>query len=148
MIVVQPALRGQPPGYTVVPGGTSASAPLVAGAAALIRARFPQLKAPDVIQRLIRTADDAGPPGRDEQYGFGRLNLVRALTADVPAATANPLGEPTPSTSPVVAADRRLRAGNVITAAAVASGGCLLATLIAAGVVAFVVLRRRRTRPG
>ena len=35
-------------------------------------------------------ATDAGPPGRDESYGYGRLNIVKALTADVtplPSAT-------------------------------------------------------------
>jgi len=82
---------GKQGGYQHVSGGTSASAPIVAGVAALIRAKFPQLHAADVINRLIRTADDAGPPGRDPQYGFGIVNPVRALTADVPPVSANPL---------------------------------------------------------
>jgi hypothetical protein len=37
-----------------------------------------------VIRRLTVTADDAGPPGRDVEYGYGILNIVRALTEEVP----------------------------------------------------------------
>jgi len=64
--------------------GTSDSAAIVSGAAALIRAEFPDLSAKDVIHRLTATADDIGPVGRDDECGFGRLNIVKALTADVP----------------------------------------------------------------
>ncbi|SCL35795.1 type VII secretion-associated serine protease mycosin [Micromonospora pallida] len=78
-------------GYVTV-DGTSAAAPLVAGAAALIRSRYPQASAADVVNRLVSTARDVGPPGRDDRYGFGRLDLVRALTAEVPSADVNPLG--------------------------------------------------------
>ncbi|MEU4569664.1 type VII secretion-associated serine protease mycosin [Micromonospora sp. NPDC023956] len=78
-------------GYVTV-DGTSAAAPLVAGAAALVRARYPEASAAEVVNRLVSTARDAGPPGRDDRYGFGRLDLVRALTADVPPVDANPLG--------------------------------------------------------
>jgi len=75
--------------------GTSGSTAIVSGAAALVRAKYPNLKAPDVINRLIRTADDAGPAGRDPEYGFGRLDILRAVTADVPHVSANPLGAST-----------------------------------------------------
>ncbi|WP_157441667.1 type VII secretion-associated serine protease mycosin [Actinoplanes awajinensis] len=128
-------------GYVLAPGGTSGAAPMVAGAAALIRSRYPELKAPDVINRLISTATDAGPKGRDDQYGFGRLDLVKALTAKVPAVTANPLGDPTPTTEPQAAepesqADAWLRQVLTITAAALAG------LLVVAGSL-FLFLRRR-----
>jgi subtilisin family serine protease len=67
--------------------GTSNSTAIIAGAAALVRAKFPTLSAAEVIHRLTATADDKGPPGRDDQYGFGIVNLVKALTADVPPLT-------------------------------------------------------------
>jgi subtilisin family serine protease len=67
--------------------GSSNSTALVAGAAALIRSKYPDLSAPDVVHRLTATATDKGPPGRDDQYGYGVLNLVAALTADVAPAT-------------------------------------------------------------
>ncbi|HEX6970447.1 MAG TPA: type VII secretion-associated serine protease mycosin [Micromonosporaceae bacterium] len=73
--------------------GTSGATAIIAGAAALVRARFPDLSAAEVVHRLTATAIDKGPPGRDEQYGYGVIDLVAALTADVPPM-------PTPSASP------------------------------------------------
>jgi type VII secretion-associated serine protease mycosin len=71
--------------------GTSDATAIVSGVVALIRAKFPDLDAANVINRLIRTADDKGPPGRDPRYGFGIVNPVRALIAEVPSIDRNPL---------------------------------------------------------
>ncbi|WP_051708676.1 type VII secretion-associated serine protease mycosin [Micromonospora parva] len=71
--------------------GTSDSAAIVSGVAALVRSKYPDLSAANVINRIIQTARDAGPAGRDPQYGFGRIDPVAALTADVPAVSQNPL---------------------------------------------------------
>jgi subtilisin family serine protease len=76
-------------GYSVA-SGTSDSTAIAAGAAALVRARYPNLSATEVIHRLTATATDKGPPGRDDEYGHGIVNLVAALTADVPPLTASP----------------------------------------------------------
>jgi membrane-anchored mycosin MYCP len=137
-------------GYGLVPGGTSASAPIVAGAAALVRSKYPQLHAADVINRLIATADDAGAAGRDPQYGFGRLNLLRALRADVPSVAANPLGEPKARADvPEPAVNRAAaRRGTLITVLTVGAGLALLVLLAAVAVVVVVVRRgRRRATP-
>ncbi|WFE42565.1 S8 family serine peptidase [Micromonospora sp. WMMD998] len=76
--------------------GTSSATAIVAGAAALIRSKYPDLPAEEVAHRLTATAIDKGPPGRDDQYGYGVIDLVAALTADVP-----PLGfESTGVTAP------------------------------------------------
>jgi type VII secretion-associated serine protease mycosin len=74
--------------------GTSDATAIVAGAAALVRAKFPNLSATEVIHRLTATAIDKGPQGRDDQYGYGIVNLVGALTADVPPL--QPSKSPTP----------------------------------------------------
>jgi subtilisin family serine protease len=66
--------------------GTSHAAAIVSGIAALIRARFPDLSATAVVDLLTTTAKDAGPPGRDPQYGYGVVDPVAALTATVPEA--------------------------------------------------------------
>lgn len=71
--------------------GTSASSAIVSGIAALIRAKYPNMSAANVINRMIRTADDAGPSGRDPQYGYGKVNALKALTQDVPEVKSNPL---------------------------------------------------------
>jgi type VII secretion-associated serine protease mycosin len=71
--------------------GTSPAAAITSGVVALIRAKFPQLNAANVINRLIATARDNGNPGRDPVFGFGTIRPVQALTADVPPVSANPL---------------------------------------------------------
>ncbi|NES12421.1 MULTISPECIES: type VII secretion-associated serine protease mycosin [Micromonospora] len=71
--------------------GTSDATAIVSGIAALIRSKYPDLDAPNVINRIVRTARDVGPPGRDPQYGFGRVDPIAALTANVPKVSANPL---------------------------------------------------------
>ena len=55
--------------------GTSASTPHVAGAAALVLSRFPNLKAPEVMAFLTSSVVDMGPSGPDAAYGHGRLQL-------------------------------------------------------------------------
>jgi type VII secretion-associated serine protease mycosin len=82
-------------GYAENSFGTSDATALVAGVAALVKAKFPDLKGPEIYHRLIATADDKGAPGRDPEYGYGIVNPVQALTADVAPATASA----TPATS-------------------------------------------------
>jgi serine protease len=72
--------------------GTSYAAAIVSGVAALVRARFPELNAASVIQRLISTARRPAGAGRDPHYGFGIVDPVRALTESVPVVGDNPLG--------------------------------------------------------
>ncbi|GAB3945999.1 hypothetical protein GCM10027614_38690 [Micromonospora vulcania] len=69
--------------------GTSDATAIVAGAAALIRSKYPHLPASEVAHRLTATAVDKGPPGRDDEYGYGVIDLVAALTADVPRWGSN-----------------------------------------------------------
>jgi type VII secretion-associated serine protease mycosin len=71
--------------------GTSFSSALVAASAALIRSRWPEASAGEVVHRLVATARDLGEPGRDPRYGYGALDPVAALTAEVPPVRANPL---------------------------------------------------------
>ncbi|MEV4535456.1 S8 family serine peptidase [Asanoa sp. NPDC049518] len=72
--------------------GTSQAAAITSGVVALIRSRFPDLDAANVVNRLVKTATDKGDKGRDSLYGFGIVDPVRALTADIPRVDANPLG--------------------------------------------------------
>lgn len=63
--------------------GTSFATPYVAGLAALVRARFPELSAQQVIDRIKRTAHAPGV-GRDDRIGHGLIDPVAALTAPLP----------------------------------------------------------------
>jgi thermitase len=58
--------------------GTSMATPQVAGVAAIIRTTHPDFTAEQARAKLDASVDDLGPPGRDPQYGFGRVNLLKA----------------------------------------------------------------------
>ena len=60
--------------------GTSMSAPLVAGGAALVRQAFPYMTARQVIEVVLTTATDLGDPSF---YGHGLLNLGRAVKGPI-----------------------------------------------------------------
>lgn len=77
--------------------GTSDSSAIVAGVAALVRSKYPNLTATEVIHRMTATAIDKGDPGRDKEYGYGIVNPVAALTADVPPLSASPSISPAPT---------------------------------------------------
>jgi membrane-anchored mycosin MYCP len=62
--------------------GTSFAAPYVAGLAALVRERFSNLTARQVIRRIEQTAQHtAGPGGRSAELGYGMIDPIAALTA-------------------------------------------------------------------
>lgn len=65
--------------------GTSMACPYVSGLAALVRAVNPGLKAADVRTRIEKSTDDLGPSGFDDKYGFGRVNVAKALQASLVA---------------------------------------------------------------
>ncbi|MBT2485249.1 MULTISPECIES: S8 family serine peptidase [unclassified Microbacterium] len=76
-------------------GGTSGAAPIVAGVAALIRSAHPELKAIDVINRIIKTAipvQDAVKP-QDPLYGYGLVDAEAAIAADIAPVDKNPMGD-------------------------------------------------------
>ena len=55
--------------------GTSAAAPHVAGAAALILSANPELTVSELRNKLFEATVDMGSPGKDNIYGHGRLDL-------------------------------------------------------------------------
>lgn len=78
--------------YSCVPGnsygyrnGTSMSVPLVSGLAALHLYKNPSWTNTQVVNQIINTADDLGTAGRDDYFGFGKINVARALDQLKPA---------------------------------------------------------------
>jgi type VII secretion-associated serine protease mycosin len=135
--------------------GTSDATAIVSGIAALIRSKYPDLSAPNVINRIIRTARDAGPPGRDPQFGFGRIDPVAALTAKVPAVSANPLleGAPASPAPPQAAEDDDFdvtnygdRGGPTDQQVMVIGIGIAVVLLVLVALVIFLIWNRRRYR--
>jgi subtilisin family serine protease len=78
--------------------GTSMAAPHVSGALAVLLSSG--LSPRDAVERLLATATDLGPPGRDSSYGYGRIDLGRAM-GPAPAATTTPTTAP-PTTQSTV----------------------------------------------
>ena len=68
--------------------GTSMAAPMVSGAAAVVKGAYPNLTARQVVDILLRSATDLGAPGTDPVYGHGLLNLARALQPIGPTRAA------------------------------------------------------------
>ncbi|SEF80128.1 type VII secretion-associated serine protease mycosin [Nonomuraea solani] len=127
-------------GYRTGLDGTSFAAPFVAGVAALVRARHPDLDHWQVKRRLERTAEGGGASGT----GAGLVNPLQAVTSVLPATEEKAAGA-----APVVLArapvpDERMRG-----IALGIAGGAVGAT----GLVVFLALtlprgRRRGWRAG
>jgi subtilisin family serine protease len=73
--------------------GTSFSAPLVSGLAALLRARNPDWTPAEVKARIEATARDAGPRGIDEFYGHGVIDALSAFGGAPRPHAAPPAGD-------------------------------------------------------
>ncbi|MBL0388782.1 peptidase S8 [Tumebacillus sp. ITR2] len=61
--------------------GTSMASPHVAGVAGLLKSINKNLKPSDIRDILQKTADDLGPEGKDDYYGYGEVNVSRAMQA-------------------------------------------------------------------
>ncbi len=60
--------------------GTSMATPHVAGLAALIASRYPGRTGDQLARSIMRAVDDLGAPGRDDTYGYGRINAEKAVS--------------------------------------------------------------------
>ena len=69
--------------------GTSFSAPVVAGAVALLAQAFPNLTGAQIVDLLLRTATDLGATGTDSIYGRGELNIAKAFAPQGSTSLAN-----------------------------------------------------------
>lgn len=121
--------------------GTSFAAPLVSATAALVRARFPQLSAQEVIARIEATAH-APAEGWNPFVGHGVVDPAAAVTADLSVehvAEQNFSSVQLPAPQPPPTPDTRPRT------VAVAATGAII-TLAVLGVLGSSALRRRSAR--
>jgi membrane-anchored mycosin MYCP len=120
--------------------GTSFAAPYVAGVAALIRSMYPDLNAYQVVARIKATAQHpAAPGGRDDFVGYGVIDPLAALTANVPSDGVTP-GKPSVQVAALPPADDRNWTPIIVALAG--TGGGVLALLI----TLFVMHTIRRNR--
>jgi hypothetical protein len=69
------------PGTFILGGaGTSAAAPHVTGLVASMIAKYGKGKPSQIKQMLLNGVDDLGAPGKDPIYGWGRINVAKALS--------------------------------------------------------------------
>ncbi|HEY6312786.1 MAG TPA: S8 family serine peptidase [Streptosporangiaceae bacterium] len=149
-----------PDGYGQI-SSTSTASGIVAGVAALILSKFPQLTVAQVTRALIESTVPAGggtslppQPGRSQAgAGYGTVDAARTLemaalisSADQVRQPAVPTSRPSKLTPRAVAsphrASARALAGSVLRDAVAALGG-----LIVVVVVALLIARSRRGRP-
>ncbi|WP_433592863.1 type VII secretion-associated serine protease mycosin [Nocardia sp. CA-145437] len=120
--------------------GTSFAAPQVAGVAALVRARYPEMRADKVIERIEATAHAPGE-GWNPYIGYGTVDPVAALTAEVhkelrPKHPADARDQQLPLPEPAPAPDNTARDVALI-------GSGVVALLLVLGFLASFPLRRR-----
>lgn len=71
------------PTYGYLSGsGTSAAAPQVAGLAALLLSQHPDWTTDQIVRRMRSTARDVGRKGRDPYFGWGVIDMAKALRDD------------------------------------------------------------------
>jgi len=116
--------------------GTGYASAYVAGVAALVRSRFPDLPANQVVDRLTRTAHN-GARSPSNLVGAGVVDPVAALTWELPARNTGPAQTPIDAPVPVPEADH--------TGRIVSFTGAGLLALIVAG--AALTMRRRTDQP-
>ena len=136
--------------------GTSNATAIVSGAVALIRSRYPDLSAKEVVHRLTSTAVDKGAPGRDEEYGYGVLDIVAALTADVPplAGDATPSTSTNPNPTPTTADNNDTNTdpepdntSTILTTIALAGCTALFVLALLTTLLTLTLIRRKKTTP-
>jgi membrane-anchored mycosin MYCP len=122
--------------------GTSFAAPYVAGLAALVRAKYPDLDAKQVINRIKETAQHpAAPGGRDNFVGYGVIDPVAALTQSLPSEVGVVASDPGPQMAQLPPANDHSSTPMIVALAG--TGGGLVALLI----TLFVMRTIRRNRP-
>ncbi|MEV6625841.1 S8 family serine peptidase [Amycolatopsis sp. NPDC051106] len=122
--------------------GTSFAAPYVAGLAALVKAKYPNLDGKGIINRIKETAQHpAAPGGRDNFVGYGVIDPVAALTQSLPSEVGNQAPIPPPQLAQLPPANDRNSTPMIVALAG--TGGGVVALLI----TLFVMRTIRRNRP-
>ncbi len=70
--------------------GTQYAVAFAAGEAALVRARYPDLRAAQVVRRIEATADRMGSTAPDSTYGWGLIDPAAAVTRVIPDERRGP----------------------------------------------------------
>ncbi|WP_327671995.1 MULTISPECIES: S8 family serine peptidase [unclassified Streptomyces] len=145
--------------------GTSDSTAYTSAALALLKQKFPDLSAGQLVNRLVKTAglpaSEKGASLPDEHYGYGFIQPLAALTKNVPAGSKNgPLkidelnaaigktssgGASAPSSSSPDAASDSSDSGGISTGLIIGIAAGVLVVLV---IVVIVIVRSRKNNGG
>ncbi|MGH3523766.1 MAG: S8 family serine peptidase, partial [Mycobacterium sp.] len=125
-------------GKLVALSGTSYAAGYLAGVAALVRSRYPELTATQVVHRITATAHNAARAPSDV-VGAGTVDPVAALTWELPS-TADPTAAPVKQ----LAAPQQPQPQDPAPRTVAFAGTALLAVLVAAVAANAAITARRR----
>jgi len=81
--------------YSTIPNGygykdgTSMATPFVSGLAALVLSKWPDYTPSQVETALFNNADDLGSSGRDDYFGYGRINAFHTLLNGAEAGSSS-----------------------------------------------------------
>ena len=78
-------------GVAYVGEGTSQATALTSAALALVWSRFPTLSGREIVTKLLNSAEDLGPAGRDEEYGYGFIRPDLAISSSIDSGAPNPV---------------------------------------------------------
>ena len=109
--------------------GTSMAAPYVSASAALLRKRYPALSASQLGEHLRATAEDLGPAGKDDEYGVGLVDPLKAMGA-APAGTGTG-AQSSDAVTPVGTSTDLVRAATEVSRTAFAAGGTATTAVLA-----------------
>lgn len=122
-----------------------------------MRAKFPDLTAGQIANRLVKSAG-LPPPGEkglklpDPRYGYGFIQPLKALTADIPAGSTNgplktpkadsPAGTAGTNAAGVSGNGQKADYGSGLGMGAIV--GIAVAVLVVAGIIVIVVARQKK----
>jgi len=119
-------------GYGAV-SGTSFSSPVTAGVVALMMAAAPTLSNLQIEKILFSTATDLGATGRDQYYGWGRVDAAKAVQTSI---SSTPTPTPTPVTVSIVSPQTGATVSGLVNIDASVSGAARVDLLVNRTVVA------------
>jgi type VII secretion-associated serine protease mycosin len=160
-LLTAPATRvltagGENSDYYVYGTGTSDSTAFASAAAALVRSKYPDLTAGQIVNRLTKTAEmpaaEKGAKLPDERYGYGAIRPLAALQKDIPKGSKyGPLSLPQQLKNEEKVAEKEReskaqqeQADKEFVILWTITG--ILALLFVGGIVLTIVLVRRRKR--